>query len=225
MTSALKLPPFRAAVLVFAGALITGQAPLAFAQQPGEAAHAEPQTWPAWVPALGAAVGLGGLATGLLVDRELGRGNGDCVTAAGGCFWGSVGSQGLQLGGVALITAWAWKRGEADRAAGRPHHPAWAPAGLVVGGLALAATTVASVWAVAEGLSACTDEGELNHSCYARHTRTPHRVSLAASTVLLVAAPLAAYGIGWEHGPGNTSALLLPAASRDAIGVALQGRF
>jgi hypothetical protein len=186
---------------------------------------------------VGIAVAVGGGALAYLGARRFVDSNG---TSFGDLALSSGGTLLMQVGG-ALESVWAWQLGESrlsyDVRGNLPldsRRPA-ALGALAVGALALVAMYVGSGLIAAKDFS-CAGSAHSDfaafQSCAKDAVLTATIVDLAAGGVLLVAAPIAAYGLGYDSAAGQAGyslvslrARVVPRVLPSGGGIALVGRF
>jgi hypothetical protein len=161
--------------------------------------------------------------------RKMHDGDPGCVQLDGGCFWLSTGGGLVAQVGGAIATFWAWRLGESHaardaRAGVETDVYGYKVGGLVVGGLALA-TIYASTLYGSFSVFGCTTAGQVDRGCASRKAYVPALISLGAEPVLLVAAPLAGYGFGYQAGRRRLTVVVAPTVSPSLAGLTAVGRF
>lgn len=165
----------------------------------------------AWLPAGAAAFGLG-VYLNLSAAAEFKDGNDDCVKLFTGCNGRSIGGGVLIIGGQALVAAYGWKLGRYKSSLNEAPPNALSQAALVLGVVGLATSVVAGSYAVVKSLG-CT-EGEDRHissACAGDSLFKATVVQTVGQGVLFIAAPFAAYGLGYRtHQRRKRELVLLP---------------
>jgi hypothetical protein len=142
-------------------------------------------------------------------------------------------------GGGALVALWGWRLGEhdlaVDLASGGPikQRRPLANTGLVLGGAALLASYVALVYADAGVIGCVRSQNQTQlQSCARDRFMTLTTIELVADGVLLVAAPIAGYGFGYDSAAQKATErrtavrfALAPAFIPGGAGLSLRARF
>lgn len=186
---------------------------------------------------VGLAIAVGGGALAYHGARSYVDSNG---SSFGDLAMNSGGTLLMQVGG-ALEFLWAWQLGESrfsyDRRGNRPIVPdrPLALGALAVGVAALAAMYAGAALVVAKDVS-CAGDAHAGvaafQSCAKDPVLTATVVDLVAGGVLLVAAPIAGYGLAYDSASNDAGspfvslrAVLVPRVGPSGGGVALVGRF
>jgi hypothetical protein len=202
------------------------------------AAHADEVEPPSPVLlGVGIAVAVGGGALAYHGARSYvdsnGSSFGELALSAGGTLL-------IQVGGV-IESAWAWQLGEShlsyDVQGNRPlvSRRPLALAALAVSAAAVVAMYVGTALLVGKNVS-CAADAHSSVDAFERCAKAPVLtetfVDLAAGGALLVAAPIAAYGFGYESAAGEAGrplislrAVIVPRVLASGGGLALVGRF
>jgi hypothetical protein len=201
------------------------------AASPGLAQEDAPAPPSAVWPVLGVAVAVGGGALVYRQARQARTGDPACMKVDGGCFWGGLGGTLLEEGGGAIVSYWGWRLGERAFALDRNKDvSAMKVGGLVLGGAAFLATYVGVIYGAVAPIG-CVDHDrvEVDYKCVGPKQYTAQLIGLAATPVLLIAAPFAAYAFGYEGArrtaSQRSSLVLGPISVPGGSGVALLGRF
>jgi hypothetical protein len=188
---------------------------------------------PLW-PVLGVAVAGGGAALVYHQARQARTGDRTCLRLHGGCFWLGLAGSALEQVGGAAVAYWGWRLGE--RAFARDpteDHRTMRNVGLVMGGAAVLAIFVGATYGAFAPFGCTQSAGTepLDYRCIGRAQYRAQLVALSAVPVLLVAAPLLTYALGYDAArrvAGDRRALqwrLAPAVSVAGASVTLSGRF
>ena len=149
----------------------------------------------------------------------------------------SLGTLTMQVGG-ALETVWAWQLGESNLSYDlRGNVPLASRRPLALGALAVGAAALVAMYvgiAIVTGKEvSCISNGSKTadqiSNCAGDAIMTATYVNLAAGGVLLVAAPVAGYGFGYDAAARDSghafSMRVLPQVGPDGGGLSLTGRF
>lgn len=153
----------------------------------------------AW-PVLGVAVAAGGAALVYHHAKRARTGEPGCLRFDGGCLWLGLAGTLVEEAGGAMVAYWGWRLGQRAFARdGTRDVSTMRTLGLVAGGAALIAIYVGATYAAIAPFG-CIDRarGELDYKCIGPKQYTAQLIALGATPVLLVAAPVAAYGLGYE---------------------------